>query len=71
MLQRRDFKNNADDPSKKERYQAEALVYKHLPIEALTAIACYTDGVVEGVRNAIKSQQLNVQVIKRANWYFR
>jgi hypothetical protein len=43
MLQRRDFKNDPDDPSKKERYQAEALVHKHLPIEALSGFVCYND----------------------------
>ncbi|WP_425514486.1 DarT ssDNA thymidine ADP-ribosyltransferase family protein [Collimonas antrihumi] len=33
LLQRRDFKRDADDPRKMERYQAEALVYQYLPIQ--------------------------------------
>lgn len=32
ILQNRDFKRDPDDPEKVERYQAEALVYRHLPI---------------------------------------
>src|SRR5579872_2997344 len=41
LLNRRDFKNDPDDPGKKERYQAEALIWKHLPTEALLGIGCY------------------------------
>ncbi len=32
LLNRRDFKNDPDDPGKKERYQAEALVWKCVPL---------------------------------------
>ncbi|WP_371329131.1 DarT ssDNA thymidine ADP-ribosyltransferase family protein [Collimonas sp. OK607] len=35
LLQRRDFKRDADDPRKMERYQAEALLYRHLPIQGV------------------------------------
>lgn len=52
MLQRRDFRNDPDDPSKKERYQAEALVHKHLPVDALTGFACYSD---QGAQDADRS----------------
>jgi hypothetical protein len=31
LLNRRDFRHDPEDPGKKERYQAEALVWKHLP----------------------------------------
>ena len=46
MLQRRDFRNDPEDPSKKERYQAEALVHKYLPIDALLGLVCYNDAVL-------------------------
>lgn len=42
ILQNRDFKHDPDDPGKKERYQAEALIYRYHPVDALTGIACYT-----------------------------
>ncbi len=35
ILQNRDFKRDNEDPGKMERYQAEFLVYKSLPVEAL------------------------------------
>ncbi len=31
LLQRRDFEHDPDDPGKKERYQAEALIWRHVP----------------------------------------
>jgi len=42
-LQRRDFRRDPDDPEKVERYQAEALVHRCLPLETLLGIVCYTD----------------------------
>jgi hypothetical protein len=40
-LQTRDFKIDPDDPGKKERYQAEALVHGHVPVEALVGVVCH------------------------------
>jgi hypothetical protein len=37
-LHARDFKRDPDDPGKFERYQAEALVYRHVPIAAILGI---------------------------------
>ncbi|HDL17184.1 MAG TPA: DUF4433 domain-containing protein, partial [Rhizobiales bacterium] len=38
LLQSRNFARNPDDPGQFERYQAEALVYKHVPTTALLGI---------------------------------
>jgi hypothetical protein len=38
LLNRKDFKHDPDDPGKKERYQAEALVWKHLPVPCQATI---------------------------------
>jgi hypothetical protein len=70
MLQRRDFKNDPDDPSKKERYQAEALVHKHLPIEALSGFVCYNDEALNVVTTALTARQLTTKVVKKSDWYF-
>ncbi|MBA3344029.1 MAG: DUF4433 domain-containing protein [Gemmatimonadales bacterium] len=40
ILRERDFKRDSNDPGKMERYQAEALVYRHLPTTALSGILC-------------------------------
>src|SRR5438034_173189 len=41
ILQNRDFSRDNNDLGKMERYQAETLVHRHLPIDSLLAIACY------------------------------
>jgi hypothetical protein len=70
MLQRRDFKNDPDDPSKKERYQAEALVYKHMPVDALSGFVCYNDDALNAVTAALTARRLTTKVIKKSDWYF-
>ena len=40
-LRNRDFKYDVADPDKTERYQAEALVYRYLPVNLLEAVVCY------------------------------
>lgn len=69
-LQQRDFKADPEDPSKKERYQAEALVYKHLPIEALSGFACYNDDTLGFINKALAVRQLTSKVVKQPHWYF-
>lgn len=43
LLQRRDFERDPEDPGKMERYQAEALVHRAMPVTALLGVACYTE----------------------------
>jgi len=45
ILQNRDFQRDANDPEKLERYQAEALVYQHPPVQSLLGIVCYTEEI--------------------------
>jgi hypothetical protein len=70
LLNRKDFKHDPDDPGKKERYQAEALVWKHLPVEALIGICSYTSGVDEGIQTELAKCNLKMQTTVQRNWYF-
>lgn len=70
MLQRRDFRNDPDDPSKKERYQAEALVHKHLPVDAMSGLVCYSDDVLKSLNAALARRKLTMKVVKKPDWYF-
>lgn len=70
LLQRRDFQRDPEDPGKLGRYQAEALVHRHLPIEALLGIACY-DSATQAILEAEalrRGQNVPVKVIPQ--WYF-
>jgi ssDNA thymidine ADP-ribosyltransferase, DarT len=71
MIQRRDFRNDPDDPSKKERYQAEALVHKHLPVDALSGMACYNDEVLKTLTAALAKRKQTMKVVEKPDWYFR
>ena len=42
LLRSRDFKRDVEDPVKVERYQAEALVHRHVPIAALSGVVVFS-----------------------------
>lgn len=70
ILQNRDFKRDPDDPEKMERYQAEALIYRHMPVNAFIGVVCYTDRVQEQLSSIVRSNGHDLQVYKRTGWYF-
>lgn len=70
ILQRRDFKKDPDDPGKFERYQAEALVHKKLPCDALLGIGCYSDSVAADLRKITAAAECSLEVVSRPGWYF-
>lgn len=53
ILQNHDFKYADHYPDKKDRYQAEALVHRHLPVTALNGIACASPAQRQVIENAI------------------
>ncbi len=70
ILQNRDFKNDPNDLGKKERYQAEALVHRFLPIDALLGIGCQIKGVQEVLEKALLERQIQLKVVVQPTWYF-
>jgi ssDNA thymidine ADP-ribosyltransferase DarT-like protein len=70
ILQARDFKRDPDDPGKFERYQAEALIHRHLPVSALTYILCYGPEQRTRLDALVKDAGLTIQVLERPNCYF-
>lgn len=70
LLQRRDFKNDPDDPEKKERYQAEALVHQHLPISALSGIACHNETTKTMIEAELSKRRLEMKVLAKPGYYF-
>lgn len=71
ILQARDFKRDENDPAKIERYQAEALIHRTLPIGAIRGIACYSDAEVAHISAACAEQRLDLKIIKKPEWYFQ
>lgn len=70
ILQARDFKRDPDDPAKFERYQAEALVHRHIPVDALRGIVCYTETERQRIEQLVAARNITVPVHARPRWYF-
>ena len=71
ILQTRDFRRDENDPQKFERYQAEALIYQHCPISALSGIVCYDQDTEAKITQLVIQQSLaNFNIFTRPNWYF-
>lgn len=70
LLRARDFSRDANDPAKFERYQAEALVHRQLPLAGLRGIICYADNVKAHIEHELRGRGLALPVHVRQGWYF-
>lgn len=70
LLQQRDFRRDPDHPEKFERYQAEALVYRHLPLNALLGIVVHDRAVAEQLQAELSKRGLTLTVVVKPGWYF-
>jgi len=70
ILQRKDFKGNPKDKEKTDRYQAEALVHKHLPIDRLKSIVCQGAAQKERLEQERGAANLNPPIKAGSTWYF-
>lgn len=70
ILRRRDFQRDPNDPGKMERYQAEALVHRHLPVNALAGLACH--GKLQERRLAAELEKTGqpLTIAVKPGWYF-
>jgi len=66
-LQARDFKK--DDADKFEKYQAEALVYKHVPVSSLKAVVCYNAEIKHRVADHAERHDADVKIIAQKKWF--
>jgi hypothetical protein len=69
ILQARDFRRNPEDPGKFERYQAEALIHRSLPISALSGIICYGDEQQKRIQGDCDNFGADVKVLNMPGWY--
>jgi hypothetical protein len=71
LLRRRDFKRDDSDPDKLLRYQAEALIYQHLPISALLEIVCYGAAQQNNLQEGASSLGVQTPIVARPGCYFQ
>lgn len=70
ILNRHDFARDDRYPDKMERYQAEALAYRHVPPGALLGIGCSSEAVRSGIDGSIRATGLTIKTLVRPGWYF-
>jgi len=70
LLQQRDFARDPEDNDKFECYQAEVLVYQHLPLSNLLGIVCYNDAVKDMVEGEIRGRGIALEAKAFPGWYF-
>ena len=70
-LQARNFKRDPDDPERHERYQAEALVHRHLPIDGLQGIICHGPAQESHLRALVRVPGHTPRIVTRPEYYFR
>ena len=70
ILQERDFRRDINDLQKMDRYQAEALVFRRLPIEALLGVTCYNSSAGSQLEAEINKRKLKLRVLVQPTWYF-
>ena len=68
--QQRDFQRDPNDPGKVERYQAEALIHRHLPAERIEAIACSREQERAHVAEMVQNHGEQIEVVCRQDWFF-
>jgi len=69
ILQKKDFRRDPDDPGKIERYQAEALVHEHLPVDSFLGVACYSDTVRDQLLHHVERFGIDLKVVTQKGWY--
>lgn len=69
-LQARNFRRNPEDPDKFERYQAEALVHRVMPVASLRGIGASSPVVADSLARMVDEENCELKVGPRPNWYF-
>jgi hypothetical protein len=70
LLRNRDFKKDISDPGKFERYQAEALVQRCLPVNGLSGIMCYGNAQKIALQAEIEKRGRSLQIAVKPECYF-
>jgi hypothetical protein len=66
----RDFRGDPEYIDKKDRYQAEALVHGHLPVNSILGIGCSRDDVADDLKKRLGAAAERVKIATQPRWYF-
>jgi hypothetical protein len=71
QLVAKDFKKDPNRPEKVEYYQAEALVFRHVPTTAFLGVVCSCEQTAVIARATIARLGLTVKAFVLPQWYFQ
>ena len=69
IWQGRDFSRDPNDPDKLARYQAEALVYQHVPVAVLQGVVCHGGEQETDLAQMVHNSNVALKVMSRPGWY--
>jgi hypothetical protein len=70
ILADRDFRRDPNDPGKIERYQAECLIYRRVPVSTFLGVACYNSQAESRLRGFLETAGLSLKTAVKPEWYF-
>lgn len=70
LLRKRDFKKSPEHPERFERYQAEALVHRHVPVEGLLGLAVSGKAAQQAADAELKAKGLSLKLVVEPKWFF-
>lgn len=70
LIQNRNFRRDENDPEKVERYQAEALIHQHVPVEALLGAVCHNEQVMKELQEQSVKLGTKFDIRCLPQWYF-
>jgi len=69
-LQNCDFRVDHNNPEKKERYMAEALVNHSMTCDSLLGVACCNEAVKSDINQILVAAGKSMKVLSKPDWYF-
>lgn len=70
IIGRSDFGHDPEDPQKKDRYQAEALIHRELPCSLLRGIVCYDNQAKSQVEALVQRHDHTLPVVVKPGMFF-
>lgn len=70
LLRSKNFKKDAQNPERVERYQAEALIHGRVPLAGLRGVAVFNEQVREAVQKDVDKSGTPLLVRSMPSWYF-
>ena len=67
--QARAFRRDPDNPKAFDRYQAEALIHRQLPLLGLQGIVCHDSGTRDSIAGLATQRASHLKVVLRPEWF--